>query len=126
MQGVGAVFTSNLGRAVLRTSVPLKAEDNGVAATFTLDEGESVDIQLEWNGEVRPMAEGETDDLFTRTQDFWQNWVSQKIRAGEMLVKVVLISFIRPDGRLSTSSSSPQSPRPASFRPRRVASSGHP
>jgi|SRR5271165_5258027 len=77
LQGVGAVFTSNLGRAVLRTSVPLKAEDNGVAATFTLDEGESVDIQLEWNGEVRPMTDGETDDLFTRTQDFWQNWVSQ-------------------------------------------------
>jgi GH15 family glucan-1,4-alpha-glucosidase len=77
VQGVGAVFTSSLGRAVLRTSVPLKAEDTGVAATFTLDEGESVDIQLEWNGEVRPMTDGETDDLFTRTQDFWQNWVSQ-------------------------------------------------
>src|SRR6516165_7312201 len=30
VQGVGAVFTSRLGRAVLRTSIPLKAEENGV------------------------------------------------------------------------------------------------
>jgi GH15 family glucan-1,4-alpha-glucosidase len=77
VHGVGAIFTSATGRAVLRTSIPLKAEDKGVAATFTLDEGESVDVQLEWNGEVRPITDGETDDLFTRTQDFWQSWVSQ-------------------------------------------------
>ena len=43
---------------MLRTTVALKAEESGVAATFTLDEGESVDIQLEWNGEVRPLAQG--------------------------------------------------------------------
>jgi pentatricopeptide repeat protein len=77
VQGVGAVFTSALGRAVLRTNVPLKAEEQGVAATFTLEEGESADIHLEWNGEVRPISEGETDDLLTGTQDFWQSWVSQ-------------------------------------------------
>jgi GH15 family glucan-1,4-alpha-glucosidase len=77
VQGVGAVFTSGLGRAVLRTNIPLKAEEQGVAATFTLEEGDSVDIQLEWNGEVRPIADGETDELFTRTQDFWQGWLSQ-------------------------------------------------
>ena len=77
IQGVGAVFTSALGRAVLRTNVPLKAEEQGVAATFTLEEGESADIHLEWNGEVRPITEGETDDLLTGTQDFWQSWVSQ-------------------------------------------------
>ena len=77
IQGVGAVFTSALGRAVLRTNVPLKAEEQGVAATFTLEEGESADIHLEWNGEVRPITEGETDELFTGTQDFWQSWVGQ-------------------------------------------------
>jgi GH15 family glucan-1,4-alpha-glucosidase len=78
VSGVGAVFTSGLGRCVLRTGVPLKAEDTtGVAATFTLEEGESVDIELEWNGEVRPMVPGEAEDLFTRTSDFWQGWVSQ-------------------------------------------------
>ncbi|MDX6418221.1 MAG: hypothetical protein QOG28_2841 [Trebonia sp.] len=77
IQGVGAVFTSPLGRAVLRTNVSLKAEDDGVAATFTLAEGESADFHLEWNGDVRPITIGETDDLFTKTQDFWQGWVAQ-------------------------------------------------
>jgi len=75
--GTGAVFESTVGRCVLRTTVPLKAEESGVAATFTLDEGESVDIQLEWLGEVRPLAAGETAEAFTLTSDFWQGWVSQ-------------------------------------------------
>ena len=75
--GVGAVFESAAGRFVLRTSVPLKIEESGVAATFTLDEGETVDIELEWLGEVRALAPGETDELFTLTSDFWQGWVSQ-------------------------------------------------
>src|ERR1700748_3200954 len=47
IEGVGAVFTSPLGRAVLRTSVNLKVEDSGVAATFTLAEGETADFHLE-------------------------------------------------------------------------------
>ena len=54
------MFESSAGRCVLRTDVALKIEESGVAATFTLEEGESVDIELEWNGEVRPLAEGET------------------------------------------------------------------
>src|ERR1700729_2181002 len=52
VQGVGAVFTSAAGRAVLRTNVPLKVEENGVAASFTLEEGESATVHQEWNGEV--------------------------------------------------------------------------
>jgi GH15 family glucan-1,4-alpha-glucosidase len=75
--GTGAVFESARGRCVLRTNVALKIEDTGVAATFTLEEGETVDIELEWAGEVRPLATGETERLFTLTSDFWQNWVSQ-------------------------------------------------
>ncbi len=62
---------------MLRTNVALKAEESGVAATFTLEEGETVDIELEWAGEVRPLAAGETDRLFGLTSDFWQSWVSQ-------------------------------------------------
>src|ERR1700722_4985177 len=77
VSGVGAVFTSALGSCVLRTSVPLKIEETGVAATFTLEEGETVDVVLEWRGEVRPLAPGETDEMFTATSDFWQAWVSQ-------------------------------------------------
>src|ERR1035438_1758056 len=75
--GVGAAFESSAGRFVLRTNVALKIEESGVAATFTLDEGETVDIELEWLGEVRALAPGETDQLFTLTSDFWQGWVSQ-------------------------------------------------
>src|SRR6201994_3665999 len=75
--GTGAVFTSARGQFVLRTSLALKIEDHGVAATFTLDEGETVDLELEWAGEVRPLAVGETERLFALTSDFWQNWVSQ-------------------------------------------------
>jgi len=77
IQSVGAVFASPLGRAVLRTNVSLKAEDEGVAATFTLQEGESADFHLEWNGDVRPITAGETDEVLTRTQDFWQGWLAQ-------------------------------------------------
>lgn len=77
VDGVGAVFASPAGRFVLRTTVPLKIESDGVGATFTLDEGETVDIHLEWRGEVRPTRPGETDELFIRTSDFWQRWLSQ-------------------------------------------------
>jgi GH15 family glucan-1,4-alpha-glucosidase len=77
VEGVGAVFTSSLGRVVLRTHIPLKIDEDGVRATFTLGEGETVDLQLEWNGEVRPPVTGECDGLFERTTDFWQRWVGQ-------------------------------------------------
>jgi GH15 family glucan-1,4-alpha-glucosidase len=92
--GVGAVFESSAGRCVLRTDVPLKIEESGVAATFTLEEGQGVDIELEWNGEVRPLAEGETEELFTRTSNFWQNWVSQSRYRGrwrEMVQRSALV-----------------------------------
>ena len=77
VEGVGAVFTSPAGRVVLRTSVPLKAENGGVGATFTLEEGEQVDFELEWLGEVRPLVTGEADRLFLQTQEFWQRWLGQ-------------------------------------------------
>jgi GH15 family glucan-1,4-alpha-glucosidase len=92
--GTGAVFESSAGRCVLRTGVALKIEEFGVAATFTLEEGESVDIELEWNGEVRPLAAGETEELFTRTSDFWQGWVSQSRYRGrwrEMVQRSALV-----------------------------------
>jgi len=92
--GVGAVFESPAGRCVLRSDVTLKIEESGVAATFTLEEGQGVDIELEWNGEVRPLAAGETEDLFTRTSDFWQSWVSQSRYRGrwrEMVQRSALV-----------------------------------
>jgi GH15 family glucan-1,4-alpha-glucosidase len=92
--GVGAVFESPAGRCVLRSDVALKIEESGVAATFTLEEGQGVDIELEWNGEVRPLAAGETEELFARTSDFWQSWVSQSRYRGrwrEMVQRSALV-----------------------------------
>src|SRR5580692_556566 len=77
VEGVGAVFTSPIGRVVLRTNVGLKVEEAGVAATFMLKEGEEADFHLEWNGDIHPIAEGETRALFSKTQDFWRNWIGQ-------------------------------------------------
>lgn len=78
VEGVGAVFSSAMGRCVLRTSVPLALDGaGGVTAVFELDAGEQVDIVLEWNGEVRPLAEGETAELFHRTNDFWLRWLEK-------------------------------------------------
>jgi GH15 family glucan-1,4-alpha-glucosidase len=77
VSGVGAVFESSAGRFVLRTTVPLKIEESGVSATFTLDEGQGMDIEMEWLGEVRPLVPGEADHLFNLTSEFWQRWVGQ-------------------------------------------------
>jgi GH15 family glucan-1,4-alpha-glucosidase len=94
VEGVGAVFTSVAGRCVLRAGVPLKIEDDGVGATFTLEEGQTADLVLEWNGEVRPLVPGETDELFARTSDFWQRWVGQSRYRGrwrEMVQRSALV-----------------------------------
>jgi GH15 family glucan-1,4-alpha-glucosidase len=82
IDGVGAVFKSAMGRCILRTAVPLKLEADGVGATFTLDEGETVDFELEWQGEVRPLVRGEADRLFESTSDFWQDWLAQSRYTG--------------------------------------------
>ena len=42
-----------------------------------MKEGEEADFHLEWNGDIHPIAEGETRKLFSKTQDFWRNWVGQ-------------------------------------------------
>ena len=78
VDGVGAVFVSPAW--AVACCGPTCPQGGGVpasAATFALEEGQSVDIELEWTGEVRPLAEGETEELFTRTSDFWQRWVGQ-------------------------------------------------
>lgn len=77
VEGVGAVFTSAAGRFVLRSDMPLTVEGTGVTARFTLEDGETANIELEWNGEVRPLQRGEIDTLYERTCDFWQGWLGQ-------------------------------------------------
>ncbi|MEJ5943748.1 glycoside hydrolase family 15 protein [Pseudokineococcus basanitobsidens] len=78
VEGVGAVITSSAGECVLRTTVPLRvtADGRGVESLFDVDEGEQVDVVLEWWGVERALLNGEVDDLFARTSDFWQQWVA--------------------------------------------------
>lgn len=84
VDGVGAVFTSPAGRFVLRVKPPvqLRLTDGGqggpgVVAEFALEDGEQVDVVLEWRGDVRPLADGEVDELFDTTSDYWQKWSAQ-------------------------------------------------
>lgn len=81
VEGVGAVFASPAGRFVLRVHPPvqLRVTDGGqggpgVVAEFALEDGEQVDVVLEWRGEVRPLTDGEVDELFDTTSDYWQRW----------------------------------------------------
>ncbi|PWJ56144.1 Glucoamylase (glucan-1,4-alpha-glucosidase), GH15 family [Quadrisphaera granulorum] len=81
VDGVGAVFTSPAGRFVLRVKPPvhLKVVERGrggpgVVAELALEDGEQVDVVLEWRGEVHPLKDGEVDELFETTNDYWQRW----------------------------------------------------
>ena len=84
VDGVGAVFTSSAGRFVLRVQpgVALRLTDGvdggsggpGVTAEFALEHGEQADVVLEWRGDVRPLVDGEVDEMFDRTSDYWQRW----------------------------------------------------
>jgi GH15 family glucan-1,4-alpha-glucosidase len=94
VNGVAAVFESAGGRCVLRSSMPLRIEGDGARATFTLEEGEVVDLILEWNGQVLELVPGEADLLFMKTSDYWQRWLSQSRYRGrwrEMVHRSALI-----------------------------------
>ncbi len=79
--GVGAVVSSKLGYFVLRSRVPLEVVEGmeggpGLVARFELNQGETSDFELEWNGGVRPMREGGPTEHFERTALYWQRWIS--------------------------------------------------
>ncbi|MPZ23456.1 MAG: glycoside hydrolase family 15 protein [Dehalococcoidia bacterium] len=73
--GVGAVFESASGNIVLRTTVPLETDGTAVTAQFVLEPGEWVDLFLDWDGEVRPVREGEATALFDTTLEYWHRWI---------------------------------------------------
>lgn len=82
VDGVGAVVSSELGYFVLRSRLPLTVTDGGpggpgLVARFDLDEGQTVDFELEWNGAVRPMRDHGPQELFDQTAEFWQRWIGQ-------------------------------------------------
>ena len=71
----GVLFTSPVGTLTLRSSVPIQIDGPAAVARVTLGQTESADFVLEWEGERRPLASGEVDDMFARTNEFWKRWI---------------------------------------------------
>jgi GH15 family glucan-1,4-alpha-glucosidase len=106
LEGQGAVFEAPTGRLTLRTALPLRREGNDAVAEFELGTGEFADVVLEWNSAPRPLHLGEAEDLFTRTQRYWQSWLRQSRYQGrwrEMVLRSALVLKLlvyRPTGAL--------------------------
>jgi GH15 family glucan-1,4-alpha-glucosidase len=104
--GQGAVFTSSVGTLTLRTPLALQQDGDCVVVNFDLKMGESADVVLEWNSQIRPLVEGEADVLFARTVAYWQNWIKRSRYHGrwrEMVLRSALVLKLlvyRPTGAL--------------------------
>lgn len=93
----GASFHSPGLSLGLATRIPLKPDDQGVEATFTLQEGQTAvfvlrGIQPE-DGSGWSPTEGEVDELFERTVKFWQGWLARCTYTGrwrEMMYRSAL------------------------------------
>jgi GH15 family glucan-1,4-alpha-glucosidase len=76
----GAVFEGPVLTLALATDVPLTATRRGVAARFTLREGEKATFVLrrrDGAGCGRPVSEEESSALFEATVTFWRRWLSR-------------------------------------------------
>ena len=70
----------------LASSVPLRRTAGGVAADFTLGEGENVTFVFRRLDAGSPLAccpgVGEAEELFRSTVDFWRRWLSKCTYSG--------------------------------------------
>ena len=82
VDGVGAVFESEAGRLVVRTTVPLAVDGDAAVASFSLQEGDTADVLLSWGGRVHPVRPGEAQGLFAATMRYWQAWLRQSRYTG--------------------------------------------
>lgn len=82
----GAIFLSQNLQLALITSIPLKVDDRGVTAEFTLQEGESVAFVLHSvdcpENCSQPISCEHTEHLFEATVCYWRNWISQSVYRG--------------------------------------------
>lgn len=82
----GAVFTSDDLMMALVTTVDLEADDRGVTAKFTLEEGESVAFVFHGvdcaDNCTQPISCEHTQQLFEETVCYWRNWISQSVYKG--------------------------------------------
>lgn len=95
----GAHFSSPGLRIGLRSPVRLRRTGNGVAADFSLNEGNSRSFQLfeldtHGHEDEIELSEQESDQLFNRTADYWRKWLSKSTYKGrwrEMINRSALV-----------------------------------
>ena len=77
----GVRFRSKALSLCLTSRVPLKQIDQGVAAEFTLHEGQATTFELQGllGGEAcqNPLSQEEETQLFKQTVDYWRRWISK-------------------------------------------------
>jgi GH15 family glucan-1,4-alpha-glucosidase len=83
----GAVFSSLECGLTLSSSVPLRIMDRGAAAEFTLREGDIATFTLGERTAASknrrdPCSEGEANDLFRGTVEYWRNWLAKSAYKG--------------------------------------------
>ena len=77
----GACFHAPGMSLGLSSSLPLKQEEQGVVAHFTLQEGQTVVFVLQslepGQDRVTACTAGEGNDLFEQTVEYWRRWISK-------------------------------------------------
>lgn len=77
----GVCFRSKALSLCLTSRVPLRQTGQGVAAEFTLHEGQATTFELQGllAGEVcqNPLSQEEETQLFKQTVDYWRQWISK-------------------------------------------------
>ena len=94
----GAGFYTDALSLALATDLPLKLDEYGVTATFTLEQGETTVCVLRemiagQNG-GGAVSDEQAKDLFETTVDFWRNWLSHCNYVGrwrEMVTRSALV-----------------------------------
>ncbi len=81
LTSAGAIFRSNSLDLALCSPIRLRKADNGVAAEFTLNEGESLTFLLQivapGDKPVAPLAAAESEVLMAQTVDYWLTWIAK-------------------------------------------------
>ncbi len=75
IDGNGAIFKSDSLTLSLSSPVPLKGNDRGVTAEFTVSEGEEISFVIA-EGKAAGLSGEEDDRLLRETVDYWRRWLS--------------------------------------------------
>ena len=94
----GAHFHTSSLTLRLGATIPLTQEDNMIVTEFTLQEGEEIDCCLQEIQTGHPASascpEGQAEELFKHTVDFWRRWLSKCTYTGrwrEMVYRSALV-----------------------------------